>query len=63
MSNINVLADRWEKDDRAPPGAIGGSPRKSDTYIPAFEIMKQLHDENEKNMILPQASNSTKLFG
>jgi hypothetical protein len=40
MSTIQNLVDRWDTDDRAPPGTIGK---------PAFEIMKQIQKEDEEN--------------
>lgn len=50
MSHINVLVDRWDKDDRSPPGAIGPAIVKEHTYIAAFHIMKQIQGEDKENL-------------
>jgi hypothetical protein len=54
MSNIQNLVDRWDTDDRAPPGTIGNYNPLPCHYLPAFEIMKQIQKEDEDKRVLPK---------
>lgn len=46
IQRIENMVDRWDQDDRAPPGKMGDYDIETIKHIISFQIIKELYEED-----------------